>query len=308
MINTKGMTRQEWLQHHQGGLGGSDIAAAVGMSRWKTPLDLFLEKTGKVQPPPMNNYMEAGIRLENAIAKWYMDETGRKVVLDNKIRSHKKYQFLIADFDRLILKTPELPTGILEVKTTNHTHFRKEWSTGQVPIEYKIQLQHYMFISGHRWGSYAVLGGGVNFLYFDIYYDEDFIKPIEQKAIEFWNEHVLKNIPPEPINKEDVDYLYPEETPGRSIELSGYGEELWYRYKEIYAKRKEIDEEIASIKDQFAVLLKDAEEATIDGEPVATYKSRKLMTLNTQKLKKENPFIYNGFLEQKESRLLKIKK
>ena len=307
MISTKGMTRKQWLKERQKGLGGSDIAAAVGMSRWKTPLDLFLEKTGVVQPAPMNDPMIAGLRLEPVVAKWYADSTGRKILNDFKIRKHKKYPFLIADFDRIIVSTPERPTGILEAKTTSLKGFQ-DWAQGKVPIEYNIQLQHYMFISGHKWGSYAVLGGGVKFITMDVYYDPEFIIPIEQQAIKFWTENVKKNIPPEPINKDDVNYLFPQEEKGKSIELSGYGEELYYRFKELDAREREIKAEIDRIKDQFAVLLKDAEYATMDQKPVATYRAHNRQVFNKDKLKKENPFIYNGFLEEKTVRNLRIKK
>ena len=41
------MSREEWLALRMHGLGGSDAAAACGMSKWKSPLMLWLEKTGK---------------------------------------------------------------------------------------------------------------------------------------------------------------------------------------------------------------------------------------------------------------------
>ena len=40
------LTEEEWLNWRKKGIGGSDVAAVLGISPWKTRRDLFYEKTG----------------------------------------------------------------------------------------------------------------------------------------------------------------------------------------------------------------------------------------------------------------------
>ena len=56
-MSTTDMTREAWLDRRRAGIGGSDVAALLGLSRWKTPLDVFLDKTGRSEPIPDNEPM-----------------------------------------------------------------------------------------------------------------------------------------------------------------------------------------------------------------------------------------------------------
>lgn len=306
-ISTKGMSREEWLEQRTNGIGGSDLAAVCGVSRWKTPLDVWLEKTGKGIPTQDNKYLEAGRRLESAVAQWYADQTGRKVIFDHKIRRHRRYHFLIGDFDRIIVANPpEYSTGILEVKTASHQMF-DEWKEGNIPLEYMLQIQHYMFVSGHRWGSFAVLGGGVDFLYIDLNYSPDFILPYERQAVKFWREHVLKDIPPDPMTRKDVERLYPK-AEGGVIEANTLIYDTWERYQALADEKAQIEAEMENIKTQFAILMKDAKEVRFGERVLATYNETESETFDKARLKEENSFIYNRYAKKINRRTLRIKR
>jgi putative phage-type endonuclease len=68
--------RDEWLEQRRHGIGGSDAAAALGLSPWKTPLSLYLEKTGDARPFRDNESMLWGRVLEPAIRAEYTRRTG----------------------------------------------------------------------------------------------------------------------------------------------------------------------------------------------------------------------------------------
>ena len=70
--------RQEWLEARRKGLGGSDIAAIMGISKWSTPRDSYLEKQG-VAVDEDNNAKERGRILETAIAQWYAEKNGFEI-------------------------------------------------------------------------------------------------------------------------------------------------------------------------------------------------------------------------------------
>jgi putative phage-type endonuclease len=47
LVDTRTIERAEWLEVRKTGIGGSDAAAAVGLSPYKSPLELWLEKTNR---------------------------------------------------------------------------------------------------------------------------------------------------------------------------------------------------------------------------------------------------------------------
>ncbi|MGN1152884.1 MAG: lambda-exonuclease family protein, partial [Candidatus Gastranaerophilaceae bacterium] len=96
-------------------IGGSDIAAVMGMSRWKTQLQLWLEKTGEVEPVDLSQVeaVQLGSELEEFVAQKFAKETGKQVRKQSKMYVHKDYPYMVAHIDRLITGTDE----ILECKT-----------------------------------------------------------------------------------------------------------------------------------------------------------------------------------------------
>ncbi len=53
LVSTKNLSRAEWLSVRGGGIGSSDAAVAVGISPYKSPLELWLEKTGRQAAPKL---------------------------------------------------------------------------------------------------------------------------------------------------------------------------------------------------------------------------------------------------------------
>lgn len=65
-----------WLNVRRGGLGGSDIAAVLGVSPFKSAYRVWLDKTGRLPRQPSTYLMERGHRFEAACAQWFSDESG----------------------------------------------------------------------------------------------------------------------------------------------------------------------------------------------------------------------------------------
>ena len=103
-------------------IGGSDIAAIMGLSRWKTPLKLWCEKTLKIPAPDLSNNeaVEMGTELEQFVADMFTKRTGKAVRRAPKMYFHPDYPFMAAHVDRLVTGTDEL----LECKTASI--FKKE--------------------------------------------------------------------------------------------------------------------------------------------------------------------------------------
>lgn len=183
-------------------IGGSDIAAIMGLSRWKTPLKLWAEKTGKIDPPDLsdNEAVEMGSSLEEFVAQKFAERTGKTVRRAPKKYTHKEYQFLAANIDRLITGTDEL----LECKTCSE-YKAGEWQGEDIPQEYILQVMWYLGITGRKNGYIAVLIGGNKFRYKLIEFDTELFETMVQSAIEFW-EHVKNDTPP-PVMPQDDETL-----------------------------------------------------------------------------------------------------
>ena len=85
LVKTQDLTHDQWLQVRQGGIGSSDAAAAVGLHPYKSPLQLWMEKTGrdshlpKVDPNDDHSPMYWGTLLEPIVAAHYTRRTGYRV-------------------------------------------------------------------------------------------------------------------------------------------------------------------------------------------------------------------------------------
>lgn len=173
-------------------VGSSDIAAVMGVSRWKTPLQLWSVKTGQVEPDDLseNEAVQLGSELEDFVAKKFERETGMKVRRAPKIYASTANPFMRAQVDRLIEGTDDL----LEVKTCSAWK-EKEWEGEEIPIEYTLQVSWQLFITGRKTGYIAVLIGGQKFRWKKIERDTELFIKMKNAALSFWT-MVEAKIPP----------------------------------------------------------------------------------------------------------------
>ena len=151
---------KKWLEARSTGIGGSDAAVIVGLNRWKSPFQLWLEKTGKAEPADLseNEYVYWGKVLEEAVAKRFCELTGKKVQRRGLLQMDD-YPYILASVDRMVVGE----NAGLECKTCNG-FAAKEWEDDEVPAAYYVQCQHYMMVTGcERW-YIAVLIGGNHFV------------------------------------------------------------------------------------------------------------------------------------------------
>ena len=197
-INIKDFTREEWLAERNKGIGGSDIATILGLNKWKSPLQLFLEKTGKVVAEDLSDkeVIYWGNVLEDVVAKEFERRTGKKVRKRHVMFCDDKYPYMRANVDREVVGE----NAVLECKTTDKRN-ADQWVDDQVPANYILQCQWYMMIRGYEKAYIACLIGGNQFVFKEIERDEELIEIIKGKAVEFWETNVLGDVEP------DADYM-----------------------------------------------------------------------------------------------------
>ena len=148
-------------------IGGSDIGAILGVSKFKTPLEVWMEKTGKETKQLDSLPLRFGSFAEEFVASEYSRATGFDLLHDESIYIHPTHPMMSAHVDRFVLGNGlnKPATRLLECKTAN-PFARGEWGepgTDQVPMSYLCQCIWYMAITGIEQCDLAVLFGNSDF-------------------------------------------------------------------------------------------------------------------------------------------------
>ena len=226
----------ELLVKRREGIGGSDVAAILGLSPWKTPVDVYLQKTGILEEDRSNAYTTWGERLEPLILMAYREETGRDLYHpENLPVRHPERPWQLATPDALVVG---LALGV-EAKTT-HARNAWRWEDGLVPDPYLLQVAWYMAVFDVPSWDIAVLIGGSDFRVHTIERNEKLEAVILDSCDRFWHEHVLAGVPPAPtVNDTNLSVLY-SETDGRTVKAPSDIEGIALSYGKIRAQLKDL--------------------------------------------------------------------
>lgn len=309
-------------------ISGSQIAAVIGYSKWRTPRDLWLEKTSGYKEEvtaDKQKIFDRGHMLEEYVAHWYAEKTGVKVWNDTSIFQSVAQPWAVANIDRLV-KYDDGTIGVLEIKTTEPS-CKKDWLDG-VPIYYEIQVRHYMMVLGLKKATIAVMWGfnpDTDLKYYDIDYDEK----SENLIIEMGNafiEACEKKV--EPSNGFSSPSLLVESLVNQYSTSEPNSIFLPDDLETTVEKYVDVSKRITDIKDELAVLQKksdalaiqvmeamktnEAAQIVIDknDEPIEvsfTWKSSTRTTVDSQRLKKEQPDVYAAYTKTSTSRSFKLK-
>ena len=294
-------------------IGGSDIGAVLGLSKFKSPLEVWMEKTGKETKRLDSLPLRFGSFAEEFVASEYQRATGFELIHDKSIYIHSDYPFMSAHMDRFVLAngTGSLPTRILECKTAN-PFSKGDWGeagTDQVPMSYLCQCIWYMAITNINKIDLAVLFGNSDFRIYEIARDLELENTILQKASHFWNEYVLKDQPPPAKTEEDYQNLFSKGDCSKKIEASTL---TWELTKRLHVLKEKIDtqeQEISKIKQSIMAQMGDAEILLYQGQILATWKSPKeSYRLDSKSLEADQPELCKKYkLPIQSSRRLVIK-
>lgn len=304
LVKTNEIDRHEWLDYRRQGIGGSDVAAICGVSRWNDPLGVWMDKTGRIEASEPNEAMYWGNVLEDTVRKEFVKRSGLKVRRVHSILQHPEVPYLLANVDGII-KTPE-GEGIFEAKTTNAFN-KGEWSGDGLPDQYLLQVQHYLMVTGYNFAYVAVLVGGNEFIYKRIEADEEMIDLIRRLEVDFWENYVMKDVPPEPTAQscQLLSKLYPggkQEAlilPEDSLELV----KRFEMYQKQEKEAKSLKEEAAN---QLKALMQDHEIAKVDGYTI-NWKSVTSERLDTKAFKMTHPDLAKNYLQESISRRFSVK-
>ncbi|MBA7578609.1 hypothetical protein ES708_20474 [subsurface metagenome] len=254
---TEGLSKADWLRFRQTGIGGSDIASVCGINQWKSPLALWHEKTEKIKDDEEENLpAELGIYLEPFMKRrfesWIKKEEGIDIVVASVpyILQHKENPIALANLDGVLLH-PDKLACITEYKTTSE-HFYRQWQDENLPDNYYLQVQWYLYVTGLEYCYLSFLIGNRKFDVLVIERNEEVIKEIVEKADYFWNTFVIPKVAPAPSgdisSSEALKSMYPKEEEGKAIDLSGDGD-----IEHNFVKIDFVSEQIRGMKEELEV-------------------------------------------------------
>lgn len=178
--------RDAWLEVRRHGIGGSDVAAMMGLSPYRTPYETWAEKSGLIESPDISDKPSVmwGNILESVIGDHYKSlHPDRTVKRLNAVCRSKERPWAQASLDYEV-KDPDLGWGILEIKTAG-ARSADQWDEG-VPLYYLTQVTHYMSVTGRPFADVAVLIGGNDYREYRVMRDEDDIRAVDEAVDAFW--------------------------------------------------------------------------------------------------------------------------
>jgi putative phage-type endonuclease len=313
--------RNEFLERRRTGIGGSDIAAILGLSKYKTAYDVWLDKRGEAPPEDEHEkpWLYWGAVLEEVVAKEYSIRFGRKVQRVNAQLIYPPAPFAVANIDRAVIN-PEIRGNVrwidgrlttdrlLECKTANGfaANLWGEQGTDQVPESYLCQVQWYMGITGARYADVAVLIGGSDYRTYTVEADAGLFSDMLTEAEAFWK-LVEDGVAPDPQTIADAQAIWPKHVAGKSHVASGALARAVEELALVKEKAKALEAREDALKLQIMADMQDAEILTDMGDPIATLKAQETTRLDAKALRADHPDIAAIYSKTTSTRVLRIK-
>jgi putative phage-type endonuclease len=294
LVDTKDLSRTEWLEVRKSGIGGSDAAAAIGLNPYMSPLELWLIKRGLdanlpgPNPDDTNEPVYWGTLLEPIVAASYTKQTGNRVRRINAVLRHPSIPFMLANIDREVIGVPGVQ--ILECKTAGEFGARL-WREG-VPEYVLVQVQHQLAVTGKQAADVAVLICGQKLEVHRIERDDELIARLIPLEAAFWR-YVETDTPPPADGSESADRalrcLYPGT--GGTVDFSE-DRRLSSVFADLVAVRADIEQretQEALLRQTIQQAMGEADRAIFETGSVSFRRSRDSAGVDLKRLLADHP-------------------
>lgn len=285
-------------------LGGSDVAAILGISPYRTALDVYLDKVEGRRPddPAKAQIFRRGARMEPYILDLLIEEHGIQIAARGNRYQDKELPFLAAEIDA------ESTSGEnIEVKSANQfaaKNWGAEW-TDEIPVYYAAQGMHGMMITGAEKTLFPVLIGSDDFRVYKLDRDEETIAGIRSKELEFW-ERIQRRDPPPATSVGDIMRLF-EKDDGGSVEASEEMVSIFHQLKQIEARIKVDEADVEELEKQIKLYLGEHSTLKFGAKTLLTWKSQDTKRFDSTAFKAAHPSIFDKFTKTTTSRVMRLK-
>lgn len=262
--------RATWLTLRRAGLGGSDALAVAGLSPWRSPMGVWLEKTGHPDAPQIEEtpMMRWGHILEQPLADWFTRETGIAAHRCGML-GHPDLEWQLYSPDRLAEDD-----ALVEFKTTSPWN-AEEWDDGKVSDHAELQVQHGMSVTGKK-RAYVVVGiWGQEPRMRVVERDDALINDLTRIEARFWELVQSMTAPPlsHPVDSGLMDHLHPFADPELAVELSSDAYQALIQYKKLTRQMHEMTAARDELRAVIASELGDAAIGTWQQRPVISWRN-----------------------------------
>lgn len=303
LISTLNLSKEDWLRYRKCGITGTDAGAILGVNPYRSAFQVYCDKNSETIENIDNEAMRQGRDLEDYVAQRFTEATGLKVRRANAIYQSEEHPLLLADFDRLIVGQK----AGLECKTVSPFSADK-WADGKIPAHYMAQVNHYLAVSGFDCWYIAALIFGKELVIHKITTDKEVLNNLIAKEEHFWKYNVMPEIPPVPTGSEgdtqQINQLYSADDRNKTADLNPI-RDLLDKRQELSDQIEQLEQEKAAIEQQVKLQMQDAAYGTAPGYKVS-WVSSESKRVDSQRLKKEQPDIFNQYSKNVSSRRFTI--
>ena len=306
LVSTEDMPYADWLEYRKQGIGGSDASVVCGINRYKSPVELWMEKTDQMPSQEAGEAAYWGTQLEPFVRAEFTKRTGIEVIHTMQLLQSEEHPFMLANLDG-ICDVPDVGKCIFEAKTAS-AYKASEWED-TIPDEYMLQVQHYMAVTGYRGTYIAALIGGNSFKWKFVERDEELISMLIELESAFWN-HVQDGTPP-PLDGSDAyaKFLaerFHDSIPKSHITLPDTAADLLSQYDEACEELEIVTERKQKAENLLKEMMGENEVGTT-GDRIVTWKSVSQERLDSKTLKAEHPALYKKYANKSSYRRFTIK-
>lgn len=285
-------------------LGGSDVAGILGLSPWRTPLDVYLDKVDGPRPidDAKAKIFRRGARMESYILDLLTEEHGIQIVNRGQRYRDKNHAFIAAEIDA------EAATGEnIEAKSANQ-FAAKNWGaefTDEIPVYYTAQAMHGMMVKPAPATIFPVLIGSDDFRVYRVERDDETIAAIRDKEVEFWD-RVQRRDPPPPSTVSDIERMFSRDS-GLAVQASDEIVDVFNSLKTLKSKAKLLDSEIEDAERQIKLYLGEAAILKFGAQQLCSWKSQEANRFDITAFRAKHPAIADKFTKTSTSRVLRLK-
>lgn len=305
--NEKSTERDAWLADRKNGIGSSDAAAACGLNRYKTELQLYMEKRGELEEEDLSGKrrVRMGNRLEQVVAEEYELETGRKLQRMRSVLQSKEFPFMRASLDRVVVGERR----IVELKTAGYWAAKQDsdWGpdgTDLTPLQYAIQVAHQLIVTRYDAADLAVMIDNDDLRIYNFLPNAQLMALVIEREAEFWR-RVVEGDPPIPRTLDDTLLKFPraEEHPVFADKAIA---EMVGDMSDLKRQMKEIQEQFDARKVKVQAFMGEGNVLLLNLDPIATWKNADRTTIDVKTLRADLPEIAEKYSRTSKSRTFKL--
>lgn len=280
---------EEWHATRRSGIGGSDVAAILGLAgKYSSPRHVYEAKHGRSTEAGDSEYAEIGREIEDFIAYLFSKRTGIQVATPPGTLVHNKREWMLANVDRYALDEGGV---VAPVECKNRSEYQlDDWEDG-VPDAPALQAHWYMAVGGWDYAWVTALVGGNKLRYHRLERDEEIIGHLVEFCGDWYQRHIVEGFPPPADGLEATKDLL-----GRLWEVKAddivdvdlaKAKELRGRRADLKARAKELDDQITAVENEMRLMTGSAELAKCGSKTAWTWKQNS--TFAAKRFREEQP-------------------